>query len=95
MSEEKRRVSDYIGCPYAPVEERKVEDVQGQELEILDFEVRAGGFGPEAHVHCEDDNGTFCVRTTSTVVISQLERLGDKLPLLGAFCREKNYHTLR
>jgi len=95
MSEEMGRVSDYVGCPYVPLEERKVEDVQGKELEIQAYEVRVGGYGPEAHVRCKDESSEFCVRTTSTVVISQLERLADKLPLLGSFYREKNYHTLR
>ena len=95
MVERKDRVSDYIGCPYADIPEVKVEDIQGKEMELQRFEVREGGFGPEAHILCFNGTDQVCVRTTSTVVIDQMKRLEDKLPLWGAFYREKNYHIVR
>jgi len=93
--EKKSRVSDYMGCPYPEIPEVKVEGIQGKEMEIQRFEVREGGFGPEVHVLCVDGTDQMCVRTTSSVVINQLKRLEDKLPIWGAFYRVGNYHTLR
>jgi len=95
MSEEKLRVSDYLGCPWGDIPERKVEEVEGKEVAIGPYELREGGFGVEAHILCHDGDDEFCVRTTSTVVINQLARIADKLPLLGSFHREKNYHLIR
>lgn len=89
-----KRVSDFIGCPYEGMEEFKVEEIEGQDLEIMGFIMRESTFGPTAHVLCQKGKESFCVRTTSTVVGEQLTQLEDKIPLIGQFKGVKNYHTL-
>lgn len=95
MSEKSKRVSDLIGCPFYPVEEHKVEEIEGVDLEIIAYQVRDGKYGPEAHIEAKGPDGDLCVRTTSKVVIYQLADLAQHLPVVGAFHREKNYHILR
>jgi hypothetical protein len=74
-----------------------VDECDGVELSITDYQVRDGRFGHTAHVLCADvESGEMiCVRTTSTVVQDQLERIKDHLPLVGSFRTEKNYHILQ
>jgi len=90
------RVSDHIGCPFGMQVELKVEQVEGEELTLHEYQVRVAKFGPAAHVKVTRTGGEIvCVRTMSTIVIEQLAELEGKLPLLGRFYAVENYHILK
>lgn len=95
MAEKSRRISDIIGCPFYPVPEKKVEEVEGIDVEIVSYQVREGKYGPEAHIQANGPDGEICIRTTSAVVIDQLATLAQHFPVIGTVHREKNYHILR
>jgi len=95
MAEKPIRVSDVIGCPYYPINEYSGEQLDGKEFTIEEFTIREGMFGPEAHILCSQGDPEFCFRTTSTVVMEQLDLLKDKLPLIGGVRRQDRYYTLQ
>jgi len=67
--------------------EKEFEDTElltdnlNREIIIRSFEVGEGGYGPYVILSASVNGGTKRLRTSSLVVIDQLQKIGDKLPI--------------
>ena len=72
-----------------------VTDVLNKPLTVLDFELLDTQWGEAAKILAIVDGENQSILTWSTVLINQLKRVADLLPLDGAIVKEKNYYTFR
>ena len=72
-----------------------VTDVRNKPLTVLDFELRDTQWGEAAKILAIVDGENQSILTWSKVLINQLKRVADLLPLDGVIEKEKNYYTFR
>jgi len=56
-------------------------DYRNREIIVRSFEMGEGGYGPYVILSASVNGGTKLLRTSSLVVIDQLQKIRDKLPI--------------
>lgn len=85
------RIGDLTGNRFSHLPRKTLEDVEGQDLLIMDFDLRQGQNGEYAIIACHDaSNEDFVVVTGANAVLDALKRAKDYLPLPGKFIRQRS-----
>lgn len=71
------------------------DDVLDKDITVTGYELLDTAWGEAVKIHTTLDGAEQFVLTWSAVLIDQLKRVADDLPLQGQIAKEKRYYTFR